>query len=68
MYAFRPIIIYLLKYNVDIMNLYYGVRDKENHTLSRKIGLFIKVDEMEHFTLAERYIVYLNFNKGNSFI
>lgn len=78
MYAFRPTVIYLLKYNVDIMDLYYaasynpqslsGMRDKENHTLSRKIGLFSKVDEMEHFTLAEGYIVYLNFNKGNSFI
>lgn len=32
------------------------------------IGLFTKVDEMEHFTLAEGYIVYLHFNKGNSFI
>lgn len=78
MYAFRPLIIYLLQYNVDITDLYYaasynlqslsGMREKENHTLSRMIGLFIKVDEMEHLTLAEGYIVYLNFNKGNSFI
>lgn len=32
------------------------------------VGLFIKVDEMEHFILVEEYIVYSNYNKSNSFI
>lgn len=32
------------------------------------IVLFIQVDEVEHFILAERYIVYSDYNKSNSFI
>lgn len=41
MYAFRPLIIYLLQYNADITDLYYaasynpqslsGMRERENH-------------------------------------
>lgn len=30
--------------------------------------LFIKVGEVEHFILAERYIVSSDYNKSNSFI
>lgn len=56
---------YIASYNPQVLS---RIRDKENHSLSSNDSSIRKVDEVEHFILAERYILYSDYNKSNSFI